>query len=184
MSAFEKALQHLFGVEGKYADHKSDRGGKTMLGVTEALARKYGWTRPMSELTPEFAADVYLKEFWNPLRLTDIASVSFAVALELFDTAVNMGPGRAGKFLQRALNCFNQRSKDFPDLIVDGQVGTATVSALIAFLKRRGRPGEVVMLRALNSQQGDKYLDITEADETQEDFVFGWFLTRVAGEFA
>lgn len=183
-TAFDKALEHVFGVEGKYSDHKSDRGGKTMLGVTEAVARQHGYAGPMSELTHAQAADIYRKAYWNKLRLDDVAKVSFPIALELFDTGVNMGTGRAGQFLQRALNAFNQRGTAYPDVKVDGAIGTQTLLALIGFLQKRGKQGEKVMLRALNAQQGVKYLDFTEASESQEDFVFGWFLQRVQGEFA
>jgi hypothetical protein len=35
------------------------------------------------------------------------------------------------------------------------------------------------MLRALNSLQGARYIDIGESRPANEDFMFGWFLHRV-----
>lgn len=177
---FEQALEHTLGVEGGYSDHAADRGGKTMLGITEAVARENGYTGPMSAFTRDQAAEIYRNKYWNALRLNDVAAIAGAVAHEMFDTAVNMGPGRAGKFLQRALNAFS------PDvaLVVDGQIGTKTLLALVAFIRKRGKDGEKVLLRALNAQQGEKYLSIIEADPGQKAFAYGWFLQRVNGEFA
>jgi hypothetical protein len=35
-------------------------------------------------------------------------------------------------------------------------------------------------VRALNAQQGERYLEIAEGRASQEAFTFGWFLHRVA----
>ncbi len=58
-----------------------------------------------------------------------------------------------------------------------GQLGI--LGALEAFLKHRGRDGEIVMLTALNALQGERYIYLCEKREENEDFVFGWFLHRV-----
>ncbi len=52
-------------------------------------------------------------------------------------------------------------------------------NALAAFLKHRGRDGELVMLSALNAFQGERYVYLCEKREKNEDSVFGWFLHRV-----
>lgn len=179
MTAFDKALAHVAGVEGGYSDHKDDRGGRTMLGVTEGLARKYGWTGPMSGLTNSFAESVYRREFWDPMRGDEIAAVSEPIAIEMFDTGVNMGASVATRFLQRALNVFNRGAADWHDIAVDGVVGPATLRALKAMIAKRGKNGERVLLRALNSQQGERYLGIAEKNPSQESFAYGWFLNRV-----
>ncbi|WP_353954476.1 putative peptidoglycan-binding domain-containing protein [uncultured Pseudomonas sp.] len=36
------------------------------------------------------------------------------------------------------------------------------------------------MLRGLNSSQGARYLEITEANKSQRQFLYGWVRARVA----
>lgn len=57
--AFEKAFNHTVGVEGGYSDHPSDRGGKTMFGITEAVARSYGYSGDMRSMPISTAKDIY-----------------------------------------------------------------------------------------------------------------------------
>ena len=47
------------------------------------------------------------------------------------------------------------------------------------YLQRRGKEGELVMLTALNCQQGMRYIELCEARERNEEFVYGWFKNRV-----
>jgi len=74
----------------------------------------------------------------------------------------------------------NQRGRTFPNLVVDGQIGPATIDALQTILKQRGADGEKVIARLLNCLQGVRYMEITEAREKNEDFLYGWVLNRVA----
>lgn len=176
---FDIAYQHVLEVEGGYSDHASDRGGKTRYGVTERVARAHGYQGPMDELPLDKAREIYKASYWDTLRLDDIAALSYPVAKEVFDTGVNMGQGRAGQFLQRALNALNRRGADFADMTVDGLVGPVTVAALRAYLGKRGKQGETILLRALNSLQGEFYVGLAERDPSQEDYVNGWFWNRV-----
>lgn len=181
MSAFNRAFHHVLGIEGDYSDDKNDRGGKTRFGITEAVARAHGYLGEMKDLPIEVAHKIYKAQYWDLLRLDDIAALSEPIAEELFDTAVNCGVGIAGSFLQRALNAFNRLGADYPDVKADGIVGPMTVSAFKGFMYRRAKDsGEAVMLRALNSLQGARYVAIAEADHSQESFTFGWYRARVA----
>lgn len=181
MTAFEKALEHVVLVEGGYSNHPADRGGKTRYGITEAVARANGYTGPMVELPLEVARAIYQAQYWDTIRLDEVAALSPAIALELFDTAVNCGVAVAGRFLQQSLNAFNRGGADYPDVTADGVVGPVTVSALKSFWYRRGKDGgETVLLRALNALQGARYVAIAERDHAQEAFTFGWFKNRVA----
>lgn len=179
---FETAFAHLFGVEGdgNGRANANDRGGATRFGITEQVARAFGYKGPMSALPLETAKTIYLISWWNLMKLDAIAAVSPAVAYELFDTAVNMGQRTAGLFFQRALNLFNRLGFDYGDIEADGIIGAVTVHAFSLFMRKRGHEGETVMLRALNAQQGARYFDIGEHDPSQEDFEFGWFLNRVS----
>ena len=179
MNTFDKAWEETGRAEGGYVDDKNDSGGKTNWGVTEKVARKQGYTGHMRDLPKSTATQIAKKEYWDVMLLDDIAILSESVALELFDTGFNAGTSRAGKFLQRSLSALNRRQKDYPDVVVDGKIGSKTISALKAFLDKRGKAGETVMLRALNSMQGAFCVELAERREKDESFVFGWFSHRV-----
>jgi lysozyme family protein len=169
----------LTAAEGGYVDHPSDRGGPTNHGITEAVARRYGYTGPMRALPLSVALAIYEKQYVVEPGFDRVSAVSIPVAKELVDTGVNMGQEIAAEFLQRALNALNHQAADWEDLGVDGRIGMRTVAALGLFLAKRGAQGETVMLRMLNALQGARYVTITESRPPNEDFVYGWFLNRV-----
>ncbi len=179
MNTFDKAWEETGRAEGGFVDDPDDSGGATNWGITEKVARKQGYTGHMRDLPQPTATQIAKKEYWDVMLLDDIAAMSEGIALELFDTGFNAGTGRAGKFLQRAVNVFNRKGQDYDDIGVDGAVGSKTVKALKAFLDKRGKAGETVMLRALNSMQGAFYVELAERREKDESFVFGWFSHRV-----
>ena len=179
VSAFENAVERTLEVEGVFSNRKTDRGGATKFGVTERVARANGYTGRMEDMTVEFAVSVYRLQYWDTLRLDDIASLSERIAEEMFDTAVNCGVAVAGRFLQQALNVLNRGTELYADLPVDGVIGPVSVAALKDYLGHRGEEGERVMLRALNSLQCARYIEIAEGNESQEDYVYGWILRRV-----
>lgn len=179
MTPFEKALKHTLGIEGGYSNHPADSGGKTRYGITEAKARAFGYTGPMSELPIELATQIYREDFWDIIRLDQVAELSEPVALEMFDTGVNCGIGTPVRFLQRLLNAFNREETDYGDIAVDGVMGRNTLAALRAFLARRGKLGSQVLVEALNSLQGAFYTDLAERRPKDEAFMFGWFANRV-----
>lgn len=90
-----------------------------------------------------------------------------------------MGPSVASKFFQPWLSALNLRGKLYPDLKPDGRIGPRTITALKSLLLHRGKDGETVVLRGLNSSQGARYLELAESREANEDFIFGWMLNRV-----
>lgn len=179
VNRIEQVINNTIGKEGRFSDHPSDLGGPTKWGITEKVARANGYTGDMRYLRRETAVRIYRQEYLINPGFDQVMLLSEAIAEELFDTGVNMGVVVAGGFLQRALNAFNQQGKLYPDLKPDGVVGKNTRNALAAFLKHRGRDGELVMLSALNAFQGERYVYLCEKREKNEDFVFGWFLHRV-----
>jgi lysozyme family protein len=172
-------IDALIAREGGYVDHPADRGGPTNWGITEQVARAYGYHGRMQDLPRSVAKAIYLERYWVQPRFDQVAGHSAPVAEELLDTGVNMGPAVAARFLQRALNVLNQEAKAYPDITVDGVLGPMTIAALRAYLALRGKDGHVVLLRALNCQQGARYIELAEARPSQEAFVHGWLLHRV-----
>ncbi|WP_276529068.1 putative peptidoglycan-binding domain-containing protein, partial [Enterobacter hormaechei] len=53
-------------------------------------------------------------------------------------------------------------------------------SALKSFLEKRGGEGEIILLRALNCSQGQRYLELAEQRPANESFVYGWMRERVS----
>lgn len=179
---FERAWAKLVGIEGGFSDNPHDRGGATRWGVTEAVARADGYLGEMAELPLERAQRIAKANYWDVLRLDDVAMLDERLAFELLDTAYNMGPGRAAEFLQRCLRALNRSHRDppdYPEVLVDGQVGPFTLAALAAFIRFRGATGRLVLLRALNSLQGARYVELCEGRERNEEFLFGWLRERV-----
>ena len=137
-------LNNIIKVEGTYSDHPSDKGGPTMYGVTEQVARSYGYHGEMQDLPRETAIAIYTRRYWINPKLDQVASISEAIAEELLDTAINMGQGTAIKFLQRALNVLNKQTSQYPDITVDGGIGPMTLFVLKRYLGIRGKEGEAV----------------------------------------
>lgn len=179
MNPFDHAFARTIGLEGGYSDHPADRGGPTRYGITELVARANGYEGDMRELALEDAKRIARLQYWDLLRLDDVAILDERLSAELFDTSFNMGVGTAGRFLQRALNALNRGGFDYPDLEPDGVVGPITVARLRAYVLRRGVYGPTVLLRALNALQGARYVEITEADPRQESFLYGWLANRL-----
>lgn len=122
-TAVERILKH----EGGYVDHPHDKGGKTNLGITEAVARKHGFTGDMRHLTREFAIEVYKVSYWDAVHADDF---HFAVGFQLFDACVNHGQRNAITILQRAVG-----------VTADGIMGPVTKHAVKSI-----SPATMVML--------------------------------------
>lgn len=175
----EQMIDELIGREGRYSFNINDAGGETMWGITAAVARRNGYMGAMTMMPRSTAETIYRNEYLVKPGFDKVYVVSQPIAAEMFDTGVNLGAGLPGPWLQRVLNALNRQGKDYADIGVDGRIGPATVAALQACLNKRGADGETAILRALNCQQGVRYLDITEARQQNEDFYFGWLLNRV-----
>lgn len=163
MSTFDIAFKEVLKFEDGYVNHMNDRGGETKYGISK---KSY----PMLDikaLTVADAKDIYYKDFWNSKFLELSLIDDEKIAIELFDTAVNMGQKTASKFLQEALNLMNRNQQDWNDLVIDGLCGKNT---LMAYKKAR----KDVLLKVLNGLQFCRYKAIVEKDATQENNFNGW----------
>jgi lysozyme family protein len=176
----ERTINHIIEIEGGYVNDPDDSGGETNFGITIAVARAWEYHGAMIDLPREIAFDIYESLFWNALKLDQISTISESVAAEIVDTAINMGQARATTFLQRALNVFNQKGDLYPDIVVDGALGNATINALKSYFQTRNRDGETILVNALNCLQGAKYISLAETREKDEEYVFGWMRQRVS----
>lgn len=175
----DQLIDEVIVREGGYSNHPADRGGPTRFGVTEATARAHGYKGDMKAYPRELAVEVYRDTYWKLPRFDQVAAVYPTIAAELFDTAVNMGPATAAKFLQRSLSLLNRGAVDYPDLAVDGLIGKGTIAGLKAYQAKRGGAGELVLLKAIEGCQAARYLDLAEAKPSQEAFLYGWLAERI-----
>ncbi|WZL88300.1 glycosyl hydrolase 108 family protein [Salinimicrobium sp. 3283s] len=158
---FKKAFVELIGIEGGYVNDPTDRGGETKYGISK---RSYPHL-DIRNLTLQQAEEIYYRDFWKVNGLDNI--VKYELALELFDTGVNMGVGVAPRFLQEALNLMNRNQRDFADLKVDGKIGPVSIAAY-------KKVDDRILLKVLNGLQFRRYVEICERDPAQEKYFNGW----------
>jgi len=174
----KRLIGEVIDREGGYIDHPADRGGPTRYGITESVAREYGYTGDMRDLPIDLAREIYADRYWHSLCLDEVVEQDERLAAYLFDYGINSGPGRAAGTLQRLLNVLNRVEQDYDDIAVDGAVGPITLETLDAFARTRGRSGLTVLADAVNALRIEFMVSIAEARESQEAFTFGW-LRRV-----
>ncbi len=184
MQDINQIIEQILDEEGAaYTNDPRDSGGPTKYGITQATLAAWRGHPVTAEdvqfLMMDEAAKIYRARYYTQPGFDKVAALSPAIAYKLTDAGVNIGTQTVSMFLQRALNVFNQGGKLYPDLKADGSIGSVTIAALGAYLAKRGKDGETVMLRALNDLQGARYIGLAEAREKDEAFVYGWLLQRV-----
>lgn len=120
-SRFARALKLVLVHEGGYVNHPADPGGATNKGVTQRVYDAWRLAqgeriRSVRDITDNEVAAIYRAQYWNAVSADDLpVGVDYCI----FDYAVNSGPGRAIRELQRTVGAG-----------VDGVVGTLTLGAV------------------------------------------------------
>lgn len=126
--AFDAALDIILKAEGGYSNRADDKGGETNLGVTkrvwDAWCGQSSTTADMKSLTRAKVAPLYRSQYWNAVQGDQMPG---SVALCVFDFAVNSGPARAARYLQRLV-----RTGD------DGHIGPETLNAVKKWVQLYG----------------------------------------------
>jgi len=184
--AIPKILRHegvALGPDGRpipgrtgYVNHPDDPGGETNYGITREEALANGHPGPMRDLPYLLVLDIYRKKYWDDIRCGEIPDQE--IAEELFDTGVNCGTTTVKRFLQRTLNVLNVKGTKYPDLVVDGAIGPKTVETLKRALAIAPWY-RLCILRALDSLQCVRYIELAEHREKFESFMPGWLRVRV-----
>jgi lysozyme family protein len=117
---FTRALPLVLAHEGGFANHPRDPGGATMQGITQRVydAWRQGRglpSRSVRHLEPGERDTIYHDQYWSAVRADDLPD---GLAYAVFDFAVNSGPARAARELQRVLRVDQ-----------DGVVGNVTLTA-------------------------------------------------------
>jgi len=117
---FSKCFDMLLQHEGGFVNDERDNGGMTNLGVTKSVLEmvrgREVTEQEMRDLTPDDVMPVYKQLYWDKVKADHLPS---GVDWCVFDWAVNSGPSRAAKALQRAVNAS-----------VDGAIGPKTLAAV------------------------------------------------------
>ena len=186
MAQFEKAFLITLGHEGGYSFDPVDAGGETYKGVARKANPLWaGWSildnlkndkknfpknlDANSSLQSHVKA-LYKTNYWDVNKLDAVNDQ--AIAEEAFDTGVNMGVGVAARYIQEALNLLNRNQQSYPDLKVDGAIGSVTIGVL------NSHPNPKAILKTMNGLQFMKYVEICKANPAQEKFFNGW-LNRI-----
>lgn len=171
----------------KYTNDPNDAGGPTKFGITQRTLsdfRHYPMTAAdVQALTKSEALTIYRWLYVEKPgfdRLLSAVTLSPAIAEKCIDAGVLCGTQRSVEWLQRLLNALNRQGVDYPDIPVDGDCGPATARALVSFLSKRGRDGVAVLVEGLQDLQGEYLVALAERRKTDEDYLFGWLLNRVA----
>ena len=183
MADFRAALARTLAAEGGWVHDPRDPGQETYRGITRRdhpgwpgwavidERQKAGgdWQASLEHELGVLVAQVY-RTYWDQVR--GDALPDQALADELFDTAVNMGPGTACLLLQQTLNVLNRNGRAWPDLVEDAGFGPRTLAAALACCAG----GEAALLvKVLNHLQGAKYVALMRRTPTLEAFARGWF---------
>lgn len=154
---FEAALKVILKHEGGYANHPRDPGRRTNLGVTQRVWEEWVGRKvdaaEMKALTPAKVAPLYRKNYWKRAGCDHLPD---GLALCVFDFAVNSGPSRAVKYLQRIVGAEQ-----------DGRFGPATQKAVEDV---EAVQGEADMIRRYQDAREQFYRRL----ETFDVFGKGW----------
>ena len=121
MDGFAQSLPFVLRWEGGFVDDPDDPGGRTNKGVTQAVYK--AWRageglapRDVAQIEDAEVAAIYERDYW---RRAGAGTLPRKLDLVQFDTAVNMGVGRAVRILQTTLGC-----------TADGAFGPQTAAAV------------------------------------------------------
>lgn len=148
---FIKIVEATLKKEGGYVDDKFDRGGATKYGISSKSYPK----EDIKNLTKERAIELYRRDFWQKPKISFIEDDR--IAMLVFDIGVNVGSGRAIKFLQRSLNEIVKNG-----LSVDGIIGNNTIKAI--------KSADSDMLLGLFKKHAKQYYESLN----QPRFIKGW----------
>lgn len=104
-SEFEIAMKYLYSVEGGYSNNQADKGGATNFGITQATYNSYRKNKgkaaqSVHNITKNEVEEIYFNNYWCLSGANKVKNK--AIALILFDSAVNHGVGTAKQMYVRA----------------------------------------------------------------------------------
>ena len=162
MTRFDDCLKFVLAVEGGFSNHPNDRGGCTNFGIIQTEYDSWRMKNgckviSVREISPDEVKSIYRENYWNLIRADDIAA---PMDLVLFDSAVQHGPRRVARWLQRVVGAAQ-----------DGSIGDKTIATLDDFINTQGIRFAIDDFLAIRE---DFYHDIVLHDPSQVAFEKGW----------
>lgn len=162
---FQLALHFVLDHEGGYSVDPRDPGGETKYGISKRAHPDLD----IAALTPEAAAAIYRRDYWDSLGLGGLPP---PLAIVTLDAAVNAGLHPAANFLQAAFNDLSPHKQ----ISQDGVLGPQTRGAVSAWCG--GDPlRHLAMAQRALARRGAFYAQLAKR-EKYRPFLRGW-LTRV-----
>lgn len=151
---FFKSLDMVLKHEGGFVDHPEDPGGATNKGIThktyaDFLGRPLEDVSELKNIPDDHVQMIYKNGYWDRVKGDELPS---GVDFSTFDWAVNSGPGRAAKALQKAVM-----------VAQDGAIGPMTLGAAAEFT-----PEEII--ESIAQQREEFYRSL----RTFDTFGKGW----------
>lgn len=174
-------LDKTYAHEGGYVNHPADPGGPTNYGITQKVARKWGYKGHMRDFpkhcdaeNPVCADKIYEVDYMRKPGIYQIIAIDPAIGEEVYDTNVNMGAARPSRWLQEGLNKYGSEK-----VVVDGRLGPATHGAMLTYRLEKGPEGCRQLLEYLDARQLAEYNRLVRVRPANRVFMRGWVRQRI-----
>lgn len=169
MALFELAIPTVLRHEGGFVNDTADPGGATNYGVSLRWLKSQGLLDELAQeegdlshddvmvvrnMTVLEASDFYKKWWWDKYNYGAIAPQ--AVATKVFDMSVNLGPPRAHRMVQQALQ-----------MPQDGILGPKTLAELNTM-------SSLTVIVNLQNIQAQFYRNLVLTNPARQKFLSGW----------
>ena len=173
---FEVALKRVLKYEGGYVDDPYDSGGETYRGISSRFHPDWkGWRiidsiEDKSRLDENKELERLVEEFyfslWKESLAKMVAAIDEDIAIEYFDSVVNMGYKAGVEILQQTINKFVDKK-----IKVDGILGKLTLKALQESVDKAGKDRLLFTYKVYRIK---RYIKIVKKNPKNLKFLFGW----------
>ena len=152
---FDRAIEVVLAHEGEVlTNNPVDHGGPTKFGI----AQRWNPDIEVGDLTRAQAIEIYWERYWHGHRYEFLPE---AIAIKVFDLAVNLGNQTAVTCLQRALHACGLQ------VAIDGRLGTESCGAA-------EQANQAALMAALRSEAAGEYRLRVARSADQVVFQGGW----------
>lgn len=148
---FNKFWPRLLKYEGGYVNDPADPGGETKFGISKRSYPKLD----IKNLTGDYAKEIYLRDYYNPMCISQI--LDDRIAWQLFDFGVNAGVARSVKTIQKIIG-----------VPITEKMTPLTVNQINLF------KDEYPLYAHFMSKRLMHYFMISELNPAKKKFIKGW----------
>ena len=189
MADFERAFDRSLLAKSGYVERPDDNSGEAYKGVSRRFHPSWdGWeiidalklaasnydefnkTMEKNQKLKEKVRVFFKQMYWD--RFCGDTIPNQEIAVEIFETSVEMGVRRAVGFFQEVLNLVNASQSNYRQIIEDGIFGPETLKALEACLKSNDT---FYLAKVMSILQGMQYIEKMRKNPNQGKYVRDWF---------